>query len=282
MVRFLSLILAAVALNGCVAVALPVVAGSVLATRDVIEEGNARRSKSAIETESADTTGPILPPIANGTATTENVGPTSQVSLPPPSNSQAEVSVTDTYGSFISFALQRAPTNASSDQGFSETLSAVLRNPSALDGERTSCGDKKPVVLIDLDPSDGSADFSKENALNLTLAAGLASLRQADLEIAWISSLSASSAGAVRKALVDTGLDTEGEDTLLLMRYKADRKQTRRGELAQSHCIVAIAGGSRDDFDELYEYLLEPRAAFVLEQMINNGWFLTPNALTQN
>ncbi len=65
------------------------------------------------------------------------------------------------------------------------------------------------------------------------------------------------------------------------MRYPGDRKQTRRDDLAKVSCVIAIAGDSRSDFNELFEYLVNPEAALALELLIGQGWFLIPPALTQ-
>ena len=68
----------------------------------------------------------------------------------------------------------------------------------------------------------------------------------------------------------------ESRDILLLMRYPGDRKQTRREDLARRACLLAIAGDEREDFDELYAYLVNPEAALRLENLIGDGWFLVP------
>ena len=102
-----------------------------------------------------------------------------------------------------------------------------------------------------------------------------------EVEIFWISSLPAVQAGAVRRALGTSGLDPDGKDNLLLMRNADDRKQERRRELAGTHCIVAIAGDTRADFDELYAYLKDRDAAQPLEELVGAGWFLTPLPIEQ-
>jgi len=160
--------------------------------------------------------------------------------------------------------------------------SALLSNPGDLTGERKSCPDgRTPIVLIDLDPADGVFDPAKALTVDRSLAEGIQTLRENGISIAWISGRSADSAGAIRRLLSISGLDLSGEDTLLLMRYVADRKQSRREELAQTGCIIAIAGDTRSDFDELFDYLKETSSAAAVESLIEDGWFLTPLALSQ-
>ena len=145
--------------------------------------------------------------------------------------------------------------------------------------ERADCIGIRPTVLIDLDPEGGS--FSPDTASRppAGLATGLARLRSAGVAIAWVSSAPATLNEEYRDALARSGLDERGTDQLLLMRGDADRKQIRREQIAQTSCLVAIAGDTRSDFDELYDYLLNPSDADVLEPLIGEGWFLIPTPL---
>ena len=88
-------------------------------------------------------------------------------------------------------------------------------------------------------------------------------------------------AGDLTAKLKSSGLDPDSADQLLLMRYPGDRKQTRRADLAKVSCIIAIAGDTRKDFDELFEYLVNPEAALALELLIGQGWFLIPPVIAQ-
>ncbi|MDN3647131.1 hypothetical protein QWY75_13040 [Pontixanthobacter aestiaquae] len=154
--------------------------------------------------------------------------------------------------------------------------SAVLAAPGSLSPTRTDCSIRPPAVLIDLDPGDQTFDPSITPQANPALGQILASLRLQAIDIFWISKQPAIAAGAVRKSLVASGLDPRGNDALLLMRRADDRKQARRKELAETHCLLAIGGDTRADFDELYLYLKDKTAAQPLEELIGAGWFLTP------
>lgn len=159
--------------------------------------------------------------------------------------------------------------------------SALLEAPGTLSPVRTICSIRPPAMLIDLDPADGTFDPDMAPAPNPALAQMIASLRLQEVDIFWISSLAAVRAGSVRKALVESGLDPAGRDGLMLMRKIDDRKQIRRRELGDTHCVVAIAGDNRTDFDELYLYLKDASAAQPLEELIGAGWFLTPLPLSE-
>lgn len=55
------------------------------------------------------------------------------------------------------------------------------------------------------------------------------------------------------------GLDPERTDRLLLIREPGDRKQVRRQDAARDWCILAMAGGSKGDFEEAFDYLRSER-----------------------
>lgn len=156
-----------------------------------------------------------------------------------------------------------------------DLLSAMLSDPVALDGQRRRCAvGEQPVALIDLDPKGGVFAPPANPAKQTGLALGLAILREAGVEIAWLSDLPVNQSGALRTALEQSGLDPRGQDIISLSRGGDDSKQKRRENLAGITCIVAIAGDERADFDERYRYLRSPEAGAGLEPLIGDGWFL--------
>lgn len=175
------------------------------------------------------------------------------------------------YRGFLGYALAESARHPTDER----RRSAVLADPGSLQPATTDCAILPPAVLIDLDPAGEAAQIDAI-APDPALADGLADLRAQDTAVFWISRLSAAEAGTLRRRLVETGLDPAGRDILLLMRRAGDRKQLRREELARSHCLLAIAGDERADFDELYSYLRDPAAASALEVLIDRGWFLVP------
>ena len=72
------------------------------------------------------------------------------------------------------------------------------------------------------------------------------------------------------------GLVTGEGDTLYLAGNGDYRKQTRRIEAASKSCVIAMAGDRKSDFDELFDYLRLPQAAFRLDPLFDAGWFLAP------
>jgi hypothetical protein len=164
---------------------------------------------------------------------------------------------------------------AAASAGATGPLSAMLADPVALDGQRKRCAAREqPVVVIDLDPDGGLFEPPADPERIPGVALGLAVLREAGVKIAWISDLPVAEIGAVRSALELAGLDPRGEDIVSLRRDPEDRKQLRKESLAASSCIIAIAGDTKADFDERFQYLKNPEAGKALEAAIGDGWFL--------
>ena len=136
-----------------------------------------------------------------------------------------------------------------------------------------------PAVVIDLD--DGSQAFAPQRLATApaAVAEGLAGLRQAGFVVLWITRLPASRASDVARALRVSGLDPQGEDQLLLLRNASDRKELLREDASKDVCVVAIAGDERGDFDELFDYLRDPRLESSYDAPIGAGWFLVPPLL---
>lgn len=156
--------------------------------------------------------------------------------------------------------------------------SALLARPSGLGPERVPCRTGPSAMLVDLDPAGGLAPLETTGQPR-ALAATLAALRRQGLVIAWITDRAPRDARAIRAALAAAGLDPEGTDPLLVQRYPGEAKQARRRALGAGHCVLAIAGDSREDFDDLFAYLLEPGAAWRLEPLIGEAWFLIETPL---
>lgn len=163
--------------------------------------------------------------------------------------------------------------------GNADRMSAVLVDALSLNLDRQKCADGRSTVLIDLDPQDGKLFPIDTRSASTALASRLADLRLIGIAVVWISQSSAEQEEEIRSALRISGLDPLGNDSVLLMRNSDERKQLRREQLAETSCLIAIAGDERSDFHELYDYLLNPSDARALEPLIGEGWFLIPTPL---
>lgn len=238
---------AAISVSGCVAAAaIPVLAGGAVV----------RTSTDGVNADTAPVTEPIVRPSPAPEPLLAQSGP-AQVTGPPKSQAHSRL-----------FSYVRK---------WDGQQSATLREPSALDGARNQCASETSAVLIDLDPAPAPYAPGAPLSVPVGMAANLAEWRARGIAVAWITKASAAYAGDVRAALKQSGLDPTGRDALLMMRYPTERKQTRREDLAATTCLIAIAGDERADFEELYDHLINPKAAYGLERLMNNGWFLIPS-----
>lgn len=297
-------------LGGCVAAVIPLAAGGVLAGKDELglsrkDEARPQRSDAPPEPEPVAITAPVPEPVTEATLADTDDSPEAPASELPPTTVPAAAQ-TPSADMAPPAIIARTPVSSSAsppapalDSRAYDALytyvdqqarrdpvelprqSALLLAPGSLSPVRTNCSIRPPALLIDLDPADRVFDPDLSPAPNPALSQMLASLRLQAIDVFWISKIAAVRAGAVRKALVDSGLDPAGRDGLLLMRKLDDRKQLRRRELDETHCVVAIAGDTRADFDELYLYLKDTAAAQSLEELIGAGWFLAPLPLTE-
>jgi len=239
----------AIMLGGCVAAAIPLAAGGVVLRNEALgkDEPEAEEQREAGQADAIATEGePFTPTLAPSGA----------------------------YQAFFTYAREQAAL----DPVATPRHSAILAAPGLLQPETTECSVRPSAVLVDLDPASGARDFAALPP-DPALAQGLHALRLEGVFVFWISDASAAEAGTLRKRLTETGLDPTTDDGILLMRRAEDRKQLRRQELSQAHCLVAILGDERSDFDELYDYLKDPAAASELEALIGSGWFLVPTLL---
>jgi hypothetical protein len=280
------LALAGTSLSGCVAVAIPALAGSALVgTRiDGEEPGDKQRAASApapqapaaaarpaanpVVIVASSATAPAVPaPVAVVAPVAAPVTAAPAVSAPSGAPRPEQFG----FSQFVRYGRGVAAVSA----GATGPLSAMLADPIALDGQRKRCAaGQQPVAVIDLDPAGGLFAPPADPERNPGPALGLAVLREAGVKIAWLSDLPVAEIGAVRTALEIAGLDLRGEDIVSLRRDAEDRKQARKESLAGTSCIIAIAGDAKPDFDERFQYLRNPEAGAALETAIGDGWFL--------
>lgn len=262
----------ALPLGGCVAAAIPLVAGGAIVTRDDTPEERsvAELATPRFEGPAAAANPPAVPEPAPAAPLTSDEA---ALAITPPDPALA--AAPGLRGDYDAF-LAHASAQAALDPVEAPRSSAILAAPGSLTPATTECAILPPAVVIDLDPKGGTLEIDAL-APDPVLARGLAALRLQGVAVNWISGLSAGKAGALRARLRETGLDPEARDALLLMRRAEDRKQIRRRELSQTHCVVAIAGDERTDFDELFGYLKDPADAADLAPLVGAGWFLVSN-----
>ncbi len=308
------LLLAGTALPGCVAVAIPAIAGSAMVGSRVVDKEGADEPQAVAAApataQPAPTPAPAstpkpaaapvlppkptpVPPLALASAPAPAPKPVAMPAAAPPpvattvpANVPARPAMPDvTYPdpdrpiaaeqtNFVRFVRYGYASARAAAKG-EELPSALLADPVALDGKRRRCAKGEQLIaMIDLDPAGGPFTPPASPAAVPGLALGLAVLREAGIEVAWISDLPTEQSGLVRAALEKSGLDPRGEDIISLRRDESDSKDQRRGSLAGVSCIIAIAGDERPDFDERFKYLRSPEAGAGIEPVVGDGWFL--------
>ena len=288
-------------MSGCVAVAVPIVAGAAIAGgKDVVGNrgkpgkmaGAAQPPHEAPDAEIANTPtisqsemAALPSPSVTGPGLRHDDGETALVltdlaQLPAPESSgMSTVRSSARLDRFTRYVLEQARPLAQILSGETQQMSALLAAPGTLNAERVACTASAPAVLIDLDPGKGTFDPLATPPHSPALTAALGQLREHGVAVVWISNLSENFSDSIRGSLMQSGLDPSGKDSILLMRHLDERKQTRREEIATSHCLIAILGDQRTDFDELYMYLRDPGTAQALEPLIDNGWFIDEGML---
>jgi hypothetical protein len=246
-------------LGGCVAVAMAV---PVAAAAGIIGKNVRVRAATPVPERSDAALAPA------GVRSASGVTLTTLTELPPPSIAGT---ANDPWLPFVRYALDRA-----ADQDDSQSALLAPGAATRLAEQRLECPERQPAVIVDLDM--GPATFAPDGGIVSSpgLAEGLARLREADIVVLWLARTDANRVREVADALVLSGLDPTGRDPLLLIRNPDDRKQTLRQEANLDVCVIAIAGDTRGDFDELFDYLRNPDLALGFEGMIGSGWFLTP------
>lgn len=287
------LLAAAPGLSGCVALAVPIAGGLLVSQTDgkdgSREEAVAARPepqepaadapvRAAAQALPAPGDGPVTEDApAVGDASDAGTQLTTMAQLPAPGSAEAAGLPGNSYAEFFAAATAIAQRDPFSEE---KRLSAFLVNAAELSAERTECAFAQTAVLVDLDPGEGEAPLGDDVTASDRLARVLATLRAQEVAVLWLSRHTAVRAGAVRRALLRSGLDPQGRDELYLVRYEDETKATRRADAAKDFCIVAILGDEKRDFDELFGFLKDPKDAYALDPLIGKTWFLAPPPLT--
>lgn len=304
-----------VLLGGCVAAALPVVAGGLIA-REGVMGGEAKETppapglrvpiftdgdqprgslSTAVATVPARPEGranvvttlpapptatDLIPPISEPARALPSAAPAAV--LPPPASSARTMagerpSASGGTGAYSTFA--RYVVSAASGDPAAARRSALIDPESLVTGPRLAdCGDQPPAAVIDLDRGNKPFDLEDPPSPAPGLAEALTQLRNQGITVLWSASLPAAKSEKLYTILSATGLDPDRTDRLLLNRNGDERKQSRRLAAARDWCIIAIAGDSKGDFEEAFDYLRDPTGpiALGLEPNIGNRWFLVP------
>lgn len=280
--------------GGCVAAAIPAVAGSMIARNTVRESAQAEEAAAKATAQAAQRTVQSGSDTVAGEAT-GSVVPTTLKELPPPVTSGGEdaaMTLQAYQGLWTYLAAQAAKRKAG------ETVrSVVLAEGSTLDAPRyVPCGDHPIAVLIDVDENPAkSADpdarwrrwhGDERDAIVATPGAveGVEAARREGVTVIFTSARSPESATGVAAALERTGFGKVEPGRTLFLRGATPADANRRS-IAATHCVVALVGDALEDFSDLLPAMDAGamQTAAVTDTMIaplwGAGWFMLPNAV---
>jgi hypothetical protein len=188
-----------------------------------------------------------------------------------------ELAASNIKNAYLPFA-RYALGEAAKREALGRVRSAVLvKNASLLEPKAIDCANKPLAAIIDLDvapDTPAQMDVERQNGFAVLLQA----MRDGDITIVWLAEASEARLKPITDLLREGDAPVmRDEDMVLIGLPKKTRKQERRWQLAQSHCVVAIAGDQRSDFDELYQYLRDQSYAIRLEAFMGKGWFELPH-----
>ena len=178
---------------------------------------------------------------------------------------------------YLPFA-RHALTEAARQQNGGMVRAVVLERDVSLINPRTvECGVKPLAAIIDLDVApDTPAQMEVERQSGFSQL--LQSMRDGGIRIIWIADADEARLRPILSLLREGEAPVINATDLFLVGLPGSyRKQERRWQLAQSHCVVAIAGDRKSDFDELYDYLRDQSYAIRLETFTGRGWFELPH-----
>lgn len=246
-------------LSGCVAALVPIAAGGVIAKTQLDGRKRTKAAEASLTPERA----------------TEQALPISVPIPQEPSLNAADrllfSAVRHPYLGFTLYALGRREQRT---LGMPVRSAVLVRNISLADPKTIDCGTKPMAVIIDLDEGNRAQNEASKAG---ELAILLETLREADIQIAWLSADTAAAAQRRIDALQSGDTPAlKNNDLVLTAQKRGPRKQERRWELAKTYCVIAIAGDKKSDFDELYDYLRKPDLAIRLDAFIDRGWFELP------
>jgi hypothetical protein len=274
----LGLTLAALVLQGCVALVLPVAAAGVIGKKEV----DKARARARAAEASFDPT--IVPPqVIVGNAPPEAlaavpvIAPADEAETPGTLSPLDRLALSDINNAYMPLARHALGEAAKRSRGEVARGAVLVESVSLSQPQTIDCSAKPMAVILDLDIAPGTPaemEIQRQNGF----AALLETLRESGIRIAWLAEANEDRLKPVLDLLREGDEPVMREADLMLVGLPGKlRKQERRWQMARDYCVVAIAGDRRSDFDELYDYLRDQAYAIRLELFMGKGWFELPH-----
>lgn len=282
--------------SGCVAAAIPVMAGGLLARKELAGPAAAPAPVATsvplppVVTLPAEATPAPLPALteavvaelpASEAATPMAAAAAAPQALPVlPSGTPAAGGIA-AFAAFVTAAGTAPPSFGPPSSGAARQ-SVLIDTETLIAGpKRLACAAQPLAVAINLDPGTAKLDLADPPAAAPGLAEALAAIRSAGVRVFWTSAQPVDQANKVYAILRATGLDLDGTDRLLLVRKTGETVQQRRLAAARDWCFIALAGDRLGDFEEALDYLRDPDGptARAMQPLNGSGWFLIPDPI---
>jgi hypothetical protein len=274
---------AAFTLQGCVAALLPIAAAGVIGKKEVDKAKARTRAAEANFIASSKDLG-SLPEVFVGDAPAEQTA-----AAVPKTNAETEspgamsaldrLAMSNISNAYLPFARHALNEAEKRSKGGAARSAVLVEQVSLTQPQTMSCGAKPMAALIDLDVAPGTPaemDVERQNGF----AALLEVMRESGIRIVWLAETDERQLGPILDLLREGDEPVLRDTDLMLIGLPGNyRKQEHRWALAQSHCVVAIAGDRKSDFDELYDYLRDQDYAIRLEAFNGRGWFELPHPI---
>lgn len=295
---------ASILLSGCVAAAVPVAAGALIAGSKVDRDRLKSRTASAV---------PAVAPVKADTAPIPAATPNVTNAVPPTmqylyASGEAAALSLQSYLQLANFLIAK-----SSDRAVGHTISSVVLAPGSTLAKPIfePCGDKPLAVALDVDETailnygfegDQTArggaydqqrweDWERTGAGKVNAVPGAADAlqvaRQANITVVFNSNRLVANAAGTAAALETAGLGPAVHGDTLWLQGDAgggSGKDARRQAISAKYCVVAMVGDQLGDFSDLFNAPgldLATRRASIggenLEILWGQGWFMLPN-----
>jgi len=268
------LIVFAALLQGCAAALLPVVAaGAIGKTQVDAAQARTRAAEQQLadlpqaQREAVVTVAPVE---ETPTPAAEPVVQTAQI----PAQPVALADINHPYLPMARYALAQAERRQA---GASVRSAVLVEKVSLIEPRAVDCGDKPSAIIIDMDEAPG-VELSDGEAIGFGEL--LQFLRDNGIVIAWVSDRSTGELAEDLALLQGGDFPAMQADDIQLFAWPGLRKQERRWNFAATHCVLAIAGDRKSDFDELFDYLRDPDYAIRLDAWTDRG--LVPAPLSRS
>lgn len=282
--------------GGCVAAAIPVVAGGMIAREKMSgRQGDAKNRRRAPRPEPSPTRQLSTPQAEAAVRAFESAREPKVISgpLPTPSSGGGAQAAQSLQG--FQALWQHLSAQADRRKRGEPVRSVVLAPDARLDAPSfAACGDKPLAMLFDLDENGETAtdpdarwrrwrgDGSDELVAVPGAVEGVEAARREGVAALFVSARSPDSAATVVGAMEKLGFGTlEPGRTLFLRGGDAPADATRQA-VAASHCVIALVGDELDDFSALLDAAggddgQNAATQTMVAPLWGAGWFLLPN-----